>query len=437
VSSEDISSDKRKSGSAWLLRSFKYRNYRLFFGGQGISLTGTWLQNIAVSWLVYRLTNSALLLGVVGFAGQIPAFLVTPLAGVLVDRWNRHRILVVTQTLAMLQAFFLAFLVLTGHITVWQVITLAVFLGLVNAFDMPARQSFMVEIVERREDLGNAIALNSSMFNGARLLGPSVAGMLIAAVGEGGCFLLNGVSYLAVIAALLAMKVAPKELVVKQSRMLQGLREGFVYAYGYAPIRLVLMLLALISLAGMPYAVLMPVFAREILHGGAHTLGFLVGFSGVGALVGAVFLASRRSSGGLAKNIPVAAGVFGAGLIAFSQSRTLWLSLLLMLFTGFGMMVQMASSNTFIQTIVEDDKRGRVMSFYTMSFMGMIPFGSLLGGALASRIGAPATLLWGGITTILGAAVFTGKLPLLEEALRLKLTEKQRPAAKGGQEGMV
>lgn len=423
-SSDSISND-RQNGLKFVLRSFRYRNYRLFFGGQGISLLGTWIQHIAISWLVYRLTNSALLLGIVGFAGQIPTFLLTPFAGVLADRWNRHRILVVTQTLAMLQAFILALLVLTGSITIWQIISLTVFLGLVNAFDMPARQSFVIEIIEKREDLGNAIALNSSMFNGARLLGPSLAGVLISAVGEGICFLLNGISYLAVISALLAMNVQPKRIEIKKAHLVQGLKEGFAYAYNFAPIRFILLLLALVSLVGMPYSVLMPVFAKEILHGGPHTLGFLVGFAGMGALVGAVFLASRRSARGLEKIIPLAACIFGIGLVIFSQSNVLWLSLLFMLLTGFGMMVQMASSNTVLQTIVDDDKRGRVMSIYTMAFMGMAPFGSLLAGGLASRIGAPNTLLIGGFATILGAIVFACKLSVVEEALRLKQIQNQ------------
>lgn len=427
MKSGDSTTDNKSSGLKFILRSLHYRNYRLFFGGQGISLIGTWIQNIAMSWLVYSLTNSALLLGIVGFAGQIPTFLLTPFAGVLVDRWNRHRLLVITQTLAMLQAFILALLVLTGNVTVWHIIPLSVFLGLINAFDIPARQSFVVEIIENREDLGNAIALNSSMFNGARLLGPSIAGMLIATVGEGICFLLNGISYLAVIAALLAMRVTPKKVEIKKAHILHGLKEGFSYAFGFAPIRYILLLLSLISLVGMPYAVLMPIFAKEILHGGAHTLGFLVGFSGTGALVGALFLASRKSAGGLVKNIPLATGIFGVGLIVFSQSRVLWLSLLLMLITGFGMMVQMASCNTLIQTVVDDDKRGRVMSFYTMAFMGMAPFGSLLAGVLASKIGAPNTLLIGGIATILGAIVFAVRLPFLEEALRTK-PMKMKPA---------
>lgn len=403
-----------------ILRSFHYRNYRLFFGGQVISLIGTWIQNIAISWLVYSLTSSALLLGVVGFAGQIPTLLLTPFAGVFADRWSRHRMLVVTQSLAMLQAFILAALVLTGNVSVWYIIPLSIFLGLVNSFDIPARQSFIVEIVEKREDLGNAIALNSSMFNGARLLGPSIAGVLISAVGEGICFLLNGLSYLAVIAALLAMKIRPREIENKNSHMLQGLKEGFAYAFGLIPIRYILMLLALVSLTGMPYAVLMPIFAREILGGGPHTLGFLMGFSGMGALVGAVYLASRKDSRGLVKIIPRAAVIFGAGLILFSQSRVPWLSFSLMLLTGFGMMVQMASSNTVVQTIVDDDKRGRVMSIYAMSFMGVMPFGSLIGGGLASRIGAPNTLVVGGIACIAGAVLFSGKLPLLTEMIQKK-----------------
>ncbi|MHB1043018.1 MAG: MFS transporter [Eubacteriales bacterium] len=426
---EKTSSRDRPGGLKFILRSFQYRNYRLFFSGQGISLIGTWLQNIAMSWLVYSLTNSAFLLGVVGFAGQIPSLIITPFAGVLVDRWNRRRTLVVTQTLAMLQAFMLSFLVLTGNATVWHIIPLSVFLGLVNAFDAPARQSFIVNIIEKKEDLGNAIALNSSMFNGARLLGPSIAGMLIAAVGEGICFLLNGVSYLAVIAALLAMKVKPRPLEARRSRILQELKEGFTYAFGSAPIRSIILLLALISLMGMPYVVLMPVFAKEILKGGANTLGFLMGFSGLGALTGALFLASRRDALGLVRLIPLAAGLFGVGLIAFSRSRVLWLSMLLMLVTGFGMMVQMASSNTVVQTIVDDSKRGRVMSFYMMAYMGMMPFGSLLGGSLANRIGAPDTLALGGVAVILGALLFASKHSAISGAVRSGSTGSTVPGS--------
>ncbi|HOV80395.1 MAG TPA: MFS transporter [Bacillota bacterium] len=410
------------SGIKFVLRSFHYRNYRLFFSGQGISLIGTWIQNIAVSWLVYRLTNSEFLLGVVGFAGQIPAFVLTPFAGVLADRWNRRQILVATQTLAMLQALALAFLVLSGNVTIWHLIPLSVFLGLVNAFDTPARQSFVVDIIEKKEDLGNAIALNSSMFNGARLVGPSIAGMLIAGVGEGICFLLNGISYIAVILALLAMRIKPRQAKPGKTLVLNEFREGLAYTWGFSPIKYILSLLALVSLVGMPYSVLMPVFAREILKGGPHTLGFLMGASGTGALAGAYFLASRRNTRGLETFIPAAAGIFGAGLAAFSRSGSLGLSMSLLVLTGFCMMVNMASCNTVLQTIVDDDKRGRVMSLYTTAFMGMMPFGSLLGGGLAARIGAADTVLLGGISCIAGALVFAAKLPALRKAVAARQT---------------
>ena len=401
-----------------IFRAFHSRNYRLFFGGQGISLIGTWLTQIATSWLVYRLTNSALLLGVVGFASQIPTFLLTSFAGVLVDRWNRHRILIITQTLSMIQSLTLAVLTLTGVITVLHIIVLCVFQGLINAFDVPARQSFVVEMVEKKEDLANAIALNSSMFNAARLLGPSIAGVLIASVGEGMCFLLDGISYIAVIGALLAMKISPKGIEPQRTDVLEGLKEGFTYAFGFAPIRSILLLIALVGLMGTPYIVLMPIFATEVLHGGPHTFGFLMGASGVGALVGAVYLASRKSVRGLGRIIALAACILGIGLIAFSLSHIFWFSLLMMLLTGFGMIVQMASSNTVLQTIVDDDKRGRVMSLYTMAFMGMSPFGSLLAGGVAREIGAPNTLLLGGIACVLGSLLFARKLPALREIVR-------------------
>jgi MFS family permease len=405
-------------GLQLIFRALHHRNYRLFFGGQGVSLIGTWMQQIAMSWLVYRMTNSTFLLGVIGFLGQIPAFLLSPFAGVLIDRWNRHRILVGTQSLAMIQAFILALLTLTGTIAIWHIIILALFLGFVNAFDMPTRQAFVVEMVETGEDLGNAIALNSFLFNGARLLGPSIGGILISLLGEGMCFLLNGISFIAVIAALLAMKMAKREIRSKSSNVLKGVKEGFAYAFGFPPIRSLLLLLALVSLTGMPYTVLMPVFAKNILHGGPHTLGFLLGASGVGALVGAIYLASRKSILGLGKLIIIALNIFGTGLIVFSISRTLSLSLLFLGFTGFGMMVQMASSNTVLQTIVEEDKRGRVMSLYTMAFMGMVPFGSLLAGSLASKIGAPGTIIISGAACILGSILLARKLPLLRELVR-------------------
>jgi len=397
-----------------VLPALQYRNYRLFFGGQGISLIGTWMQRIAMWWLVYRLTNSPFLLGVVGFTGQIPIFLLTPFAGVLADRMNRQRVLVVTQTLAMIQALILALLVLAGAIAVWHIIFLSIFLGLIDAFDMPVRQSFMVEIVQTK-DLGNAIALNSSIVNSAQLLGPSIAGILIAAMGEGVCFLLNAISYLFVIVSLLAMKITLKKMETQNTHVLQGIREGFSYAFGFMPIRSILLLLALVSLIGMPFRVVMPIFARDILHGGPHTLGFLMGSSGLGALGGSIYLASRKSVLGLEKWIALAASVFGIGLIAFSLSRVFWLSLFLILLASFGVMVQFASSNTVLQTIVDEDKRGRVMSFYAMALRGMAPFGSLLAGGLAGKIGAPNTLMIGGVSCFLFALVFARKLPLLRE----------------------
>jgi len=403
----------------FMVRALRHRNYRLFFAGQSISLVGSWMTRIATSWLVYRLTGSALLLGLVGFAGQIPSFLLAPIAGVLIDRWNRHRLLVATQVLALLQSAALAALALTGVINIWHVLLLSLFQGVINAFDMPARQSFVVEMVEKREDLSNAIALNSSMVNAARLLGPSIGGVLIAAVGEGWCFFWDAVSYVAVIASLLLMRVTPRPgRAAARAGVLRELRAGWAYVAGSPPIRSILLLLAVVSLVGMPYTVLMPVFASKILHGGPHTLGFLMAASGVGALLGALFLANRRSVLGLGKVIPMMAGLFGAGLIGFALSRQLWLSLLLLLATGLGFMVQMAASNTLIQTLVEDDMRGRVMSFYTMAFMGTTPFGSLLAGSLASRIGAPSTLVLGGAGCLAAALWFARLLPGLREEVR-------------------
>jgi MFS family permease len=407
-----------------IFRALSHRNYRLFFGGQGISLIGTWMQQIAMSWLVYRLTDSALLLGVVGFTSRIPTFLLASLAGVLADRWNRHRVLVITQTLSMIQAMILAILVLTGAIAVWHIIFLSLLLGLINALDIPTRQSFVVDMIEKREDLGNAIALNSSIVNGARLIGPSVAGMLIATLGEGMCFLLNGLSFIAVIFALLAMKITPKKREAQSSKVFQGLKEGFSYAFGFAPIRSVLLLLGLVSLMGMPFTVLMPIFAEKILHGGPQALGFLSGATGVGAIAGSIYLASRKSVLGLGRIIVISSNLFGIGLIGFSLSRLFWLSLLMMLLTGFGMMLEMASSNTVLQTMVEEDKRGRIMSFYTMAFMGMVPFGSLLAGTLANNIGAPNTVMIGGVACILGSIMFAKKLPSLRRIARPIYAEK-------------
>jgi MFS family permease len=399
----------RPKGLKLIFRTLRYRNYRLFFAGQCISLIGTWMQQIALSWLVYRLTHSVFLLGMVGFVSQFPTFLFAPFAGVLSDRWNRHHILIFTQSMSMLLAITLAVLVLTEVIAVWHILLLTLFLGCVNALDIPTRQSFVIYMIDKREDLGNAIALNSAMFNGARFLGPSVAGLLIAAVGEGICFLLNGLSYLAVIAALLAMKLSPVHSESMKANMLHDFKEGLAYTFGSQPIRSILLLLALTSFMGVPYAVLMPAFARDILHGGPHTLGFLMSATGAGALLGAAYLASRRSISGLGKIIPITAGIFGMGLIGFSLSRILWFSLLLMFIAGFGIMVQVASSNTLLQTIVDDNMRGRVMSFFAVSFMGMAPFGSLLAGSLAGMMGVANTLMMGGICCVLGATVYARK----------------------------
>jgi MFS family permease len=394
------------------------RNFRLYYGGQGISLIGTWMTRLATSWLVYRLTGSALLLGIVGFAGQIPTFLLAPLAGVWVDRLDRRHVLLVTQVLAMLQSFALAALTLSKHITIHEIILLSACQGAINAFDMPGRQAFLVQMVDRKEDLGNAIALNSSMVNIARLVGPSLAGAVIALSSEGYCFLVDGISYLAVIASLLAMRVTPHDIRRHAGSMLVQLKEGWTYVSGFAPIRIILLLFAIVSLMGWPFSVLMPIFAGKILKGGPHTLGFLMGAVGVGAVISAVSLAVRKTVLGLGRMIPLSAGAFGAGLILFGLSRNLWLSLGLMLVCGFGLMQQMAASNTIIQTIVEENKRGRVMSYYTMSFVGMAPFGSLLAGTLAHVIGAPRTVMISGACCIAGALWFATRLRLIRSLIR-------------------
>jgi MFS family permease len=409
----------KMAGLGTIGRALKSRNYRLFFSGQSISLIGTWMTQTATIWLVYDLTNSALWLGVVGFSSQIPSFLFAPFAGVLVDRWKRHQTLIGTQILSMLQSSLLAILALTGAIEVWHLIALSIFQGLINAFDMPARQAFVVEMVDNREDLSNAIALNSSMFSGARLVGPAIAGVGIAAVGAGYCFLIDALSYVAVIAGLLAMKIERKLLVPPSNNNIwQRFAEGFRYAFGFAPIRALLLLMALVSLMGMPYMVLVPIFATQILHGGAQTLGFLMAASGFGALVGGIYLSSRRSIVGLGMLITIAPAAFGIGLIAFALSQYLWLSLIAMAIVGLSLILQVASSNTILQTIVDEDKRGRVMSFYSMSFTGTVTFGNLLAGASANQIGAPATLIIGGIACILGAVWFYKQKPIIKPMVR-------------------
>ena len=400
------------------LRALRHRNFRLFFYGQSLSLIGTWMTRLATSWLVYRLTSSSFLLGAVTFASQIPTFFLGPVAGVWADRWPRRSVLLVTQSLAAVQSLLLAGLTLSGHITIWEIVWLSVFQGLINAFDMPARQSYLVQMVEGRTDLSNAIALNSTMVNSARLLGPALAGILIAAVGEGYCFLIDGISHLAVIASLLAIRIQGQAVTKSAASVIAQLKEGWTYVSTFAPIRTVLALFAIISFMGVPYTVLMPIFATKILHGGPHTLGFLMGAVGVGSIGAALSLAARKSVRGLYRVIPTVAAIFGAGLIAFSFSRNYWLSLALMVVTGFGMMQFSAASNTVIQTIVEDDKRGRVMSYYMMAYMGASPFGSLLAGSLAPVIGAPGTVLLCGIGCVAGAAWFWFQIPKLRPVIR-------------------
>jgi MFS family permease len=389
--------------------------------GQAISLIGNWMTQTATIWLVYHLTHSAWMLGVVGFASQLPNFLLTPVAGVLVDRWNRHCTILLTQFLAMLQSLALAFLAFTNQIDVWQVMALSVFQGAVNALDMPARQAFVVQMVDRKEDVSNAIALNSSIFSGARLVGPAIAGVVIASLGTGTCFLLDGLSYLAVLAGLLAMKLPP--LVHGSSAQSAGtlwhkLQEGFHYAFGFPPMRAILYLVALTSLVGMPYLVLVPIFAAQVFHGGATTLGLMMAATGFGALIAAGYLSSRSSILGLGRLIAIAPAILGVALMTFALSRVLWLSLLAMFFLGMSLMLQRTSSNTLLQTIVEEDKRGRVMSFFLMAFTGMATFGNLLAGGLAQQIGAPHTLFIGGVLSVIGSWLFIRQLPAFRKQIR-------------------
>jgi MFS family permease len=414
----------RSNGIKDVFRALQYRNYRLFFAGQGISLIGTWLQWVALSWLVYKLTSSALLLGIVGFSGQISIFLLSPFAGVMADRLNQHKMLLATQTLAMLHAFALSALVLTHLINIWHIIGLSIFIGLVNGFDMPTRQAFVVHMVEKREDLPNAIALNSSMFNSARLIGPLIAGALIAVVGVGGCFLINGLSYVAVIIALLCMKINHTTSDIHERHPLSDLMDGFHYTFRSVPIRSMMLLLALTSFAVTPNAVLMPIFATKILHGNERTLGFLMGSTGIGALIGAMALASRKSVLGLTKWIAVTSIMLGVGLIAFSFSKSLWLCLVILSATGFAAITQMGAGNTIIQTIVDDKMRGRVMSWYAMAFVGTAPFASLMGGAFAHKFGAPRTVALFGAFALLGGIAFVLGLPSMRKHMHLVYEKK-------------
>jgi MFS family permease len=402
--------NESEAGLRSMVRAFRHRNFRLYFGGQSISLVGTWVQQIALGWTIYQLTHSSLLLGLVSFAGQLPLFLVTPFAGVLVDRWNRHRTLIVTQSLSMLQAFALALVVSTHLLQVWNLIALNLLAGIILAIDLPTRQSFIVDMVGSGRDLPNAVALNSFVITGGRMLGPAIAGLLLTIVSPAVCFFINAISYMPVVAALLAMRIKKNAPHTVHSSALNELVEGVRYAMGFPPIRAVLFLVALISLLGMPYAVLMPIFAAEVLHGGAHTLGLLMSAPGIGALFGTLYLASRKSIRGAGIRVAAGALIFGGGLIVAGLSHGLIVALFALFFVGLGMIVQLAISNTLLQTIVDDDKRGRVMSLYTMAFMGMAPFGSILGGALANHIGVQTTFLIGGIVCAGGALLFATKV---------------------------
>jgi MFS family permease len=399
-------------------RALRHRNYRLFFGGQSVSLVGTWITRVATSWLVYRLTGSELLLGIVGFCGQIPTLLLAPYAGVIVDRSDRRRILVWTQVLSLLQSAALAILTLGNWITVTQILLLQVAQGLINAFDTPARQSMVVDMVEDRADVPNAIALNSSMVNGSRIIGPSIGGIVIAAVGEGWCFAIDALSYVGVVVSLLAMQLRTRDPHPPGVPILEDLRVGFRYVMASLPIRSALMLLAIVSIAGMPYTVLMPAVTAKQLHGGPNTLGWLMAAGGVGALAGGLYLASRESVVGLGRVILVGTFTFGAALIAFALTTNVWLAAVLLALGSAGFMTQMAATNTIIQTIVDERFRGRVMAFYTMAFFGSAPIGSLLGGMLADRLGAPQTILWGGVVSLAASAWFAVQLPTLRVLVR-------------------
>ena len=401
---------------AW--RALLHRNFKLFFFGQSISVIGTWMTRLATSWLVYRLTHSALLLGLVSFAGQIISFALGPFAGVWVERLERRKLLIWTQAAAALQSLALAALTLAHVITLGEIIALTALQGLINAFDMPGRQSFLGQMVEDRYDLSNAIAINSSMANGARLIGPAIAGFVIGTLGEGWCFLIDGFSYFAVIASLLLMRIKQPFHRRKASSMLEEMRDGWDYVRSFRPIRSILLLFALISLMGWPYSVLLPIFAGQILHGGPHTLGSLTAASGIGALVSALSLAIRKTVLGLTRMIQIAAAMFGVALILFGLSRNIWLSLVLMVFVGFGMMQCASASNTVIQALAPEDKRGRIMSYYTMAFFGTAPFGSLLAGALAHRIGAPYTVIVTGACCVTGMLWFTRELPKVRSVMR-------------------
>jgi MFS family permease len=393
-------------------RALRHRNFRLFFTGQMISLIGTWMQTVAQAWLVYRLTGSPLLLGTVAFVTQIPVFFLATVGGIVADRHPKRRIVVGSQVASMILAFLLAGLTLSGMVRVWEIIVLAGFLGVVNAFDIPARQAFFVEIVGK-EDLQSAIGLNSSIFNGARIIGPTIAGILVATIHEGWCFFINGLSFIAVIVALLMMRVQEQRSEAGAGKGWQDALEGFRYALGSPTISSLLLLVGVVSIVGIPYTVLMPIFADRILHGGARALGLLMGATGVGAVMGALTLAMRRSARGLGRLAAIAAGGFGVSLALFSLSRWLAVSMILLIPVGYFVMLQMASTNTLLQTMSPDHLRGRIVALYSMMFMGMSPVGALGAGFTADRLGAPLTVALGGAACVAGAFAFARRLPLI------------------------
>ncbi|HEY3768042.1 MAG TPA: MFS transporter [Candidatus Angelobacter sp.] len=419
----EIQTNSKLGSLSYAWRALLHRNFQLYFVGQSISVIGTWMTRVATSWLVYRLTHSVLLLGIVSFAGQFVSFALGPFAGVWVERLNRRKLLVWTQAAGAVQSLALAVLTLAHVIHLWEIIALTAMQGLINAFDMPGRQSFLLQMVEDREDLSNAIAINSSMANGARLIGPAIAGMLIAAVGEGWCFLIDGVSYFAVIASLLMMRLKPLDIIRTKASMLEQMREGWDYVRNFRPIRTILLLFALLSLMGYSYSVLLPVFAGRVLHGGAHTLGWLTAASGVGALTSGLSLAVRKSVAGLSRMLQIASAMLGTALILFGLSHTLWLSLISMIFIGFGLMQGASVSNTIIQSLVTEDKRARVMSYYTMAFFGAAPFGSLMAGMLAHLLGASYTVMVTGAFCVAGSIWFTLELPKVKAAMHPKVQE--------------
>ncbi|MBI5441418.1 MAG: MFS transporter [Deltaproteobacteria bacterium] len=405
-------------GRGPLFQALRSRNYRIFFLGQGLSCVGTWMQQVAAGWLLYRMTGSPFLLGAAAFAGQVPTFFMAPIAGVLADRWDRKLLLLTTQVVSLAQALALGLLALSGAVRVWHVLALGVVLGLATAFEVTLRHSFVVDLVEEREDLGNAIALNSTLVNVARLAGPAAAGVLISLWGEGACFLLNALSYVPMIAALLALRVKTRTRPKEALHPLRALREGFEYTFRFVPIRTLVILLSLVAFLGMPHSVFLPVFAKEVLGGGPRTLGFLSGASGAGALGGSLYLARRGGVLGLGRVVAVATALFGGGLVLFAVSRQLWVSMACLAAVGFGLMVHLAAGNTMAQAVMDDDKRGRVTSFFVVAFVGMTPLGSLLGGALAHLVGAPAVVGVGGAACVASAAWFAARRRAIREIVR-------------------